>query len=306
NINSFQFQSFNEALDLIESDINIETNLYYNDELDPCYNDELISSIIRYHLDCPSLFINIYPESDHWYSTILFNYNNVRFRRTLRMNKSSFWMIVNKIKDHKNFKDIPNNKQNPVEKQLAITLYRLVIEAIKFFKKDVIIWPRGNYRQKVHKRFKNLYSFLNVIGALDGSHMNLFEAASKPNKNYAIYLQAVVDHQGLFINYNVGYPASVHDVKVFWNSSLYCYRNQLFKDNDYILADSAYPISLNIIPSIINPSYLRQTAFNKKHKLQTKNTKIATELIKTSLILHNLLERDGDEWEESSERVVMY
>ncbi|CAG8851071.1 29836_t:CDS:1, partial [Racocetra persica] len=41
-------------------------------------------------------------------------------------------------------------------------------------------------------------------------------------------------------------------------------------------------------------------------ELRTKNTKIATELIETSLILHNLLERNGDEWEESSERVVMY
>ncbi|CAG8592823.1 13492_t:CDS:2, partial [Cetraspora pellucida] len=226
---------------------------------------------------------------------------------------------------HKNFKDIPNNKQNPVEKQLAVTLYRLVIEAIKFLKKDVIIWPRGDYRQKVHEGFKNLHGFPNVIGALDGSYINLFEAPSKPNKDvyftrkrqYAIHLQAVVDHQGLFINYNVGYPASVHDVKVFWNSSLYCYRNQLFEDNDYILTDSAYPISLNIISSFKNPSDLRQTAFNKKHsksrvvveqafghlkkrfqlltELQTKNTKIATELIETSLILHNLLERDSDE-----------
>ncbi|CAG8666582.1 9115_t:CDS:2 [Gigaspora rosea] len=121
--------------------------------------------------------------------------------------------------------------------------------------------------------------FPNVIGALDGSHMNLFEAPSKPNKDvyftkkrrYAIHLQAV-----------------------------------LFEDNDYILADSAYPISLNIIPLFKNPSDSRQTAFNKKHKLRTKNTKIATDLIETSLILHNLLEKDGDEWEESSERVIMY
>ncbi|CAG8571528.1 15300_t:CDS:2 [Racocetra fulgida] len=35
-MDSFQFQSFNEALDLIESDFN-------DDELDPCYGDELIA-----------------------------------------------------------------------------------------------------------------------------------------------------------------------------------------------------------------------------------------------------------------------
>ncbi|CAG8735431.1 44916_t:CDS:2 [Gigaspora margarita] len=164
--------------------------------------------------------------------------------------------------------------------------------------------------------------------------MNLFEVPSKPNKNvftrkrwYAIHLQAIVDHQGLFINYDVGYPASVYNAKVFWNSGLYHYRNQLFEDN-YLLAGSAYPISLNIIPSFKNPSDSKQTALNKKHskthivvecafdrlkkrfqlliELRTKNTKIATDLIETSLILYNLLERDGNEWEESSERVIMY
>ncbi|CAG8852987.1 16199_t:CDS:1, partial [Gigaspora margarita] len=192
-----------------------------------------------------------------------------------------------------------NKKQNPVEKQLAITLYRLgckatirdicskfgieegtvplftsrVVEAIKFLKKDVIIWSREDYRQKVHEGFKDLHGFPNIISALDRSHINLFEVPSKPNKDvyftrkrrYAIHLQAIVDHQGLFINYDVGYLVSVHDAKVFWNSGLYHYRNQLFENNDYLLADSVYPISLNIIPSFKNLSDLRQSAFNKKH-----------------------------------------
>ncbi|CAG8710521.1 691_t:CDS:1, partial [Dentiscutata heterogama] len=214
-----------------------------------------------------------------------------------------------------------------------------VIEALKSLKKDVIIWPRNNYRQRIHMGFEEMYGFPNVIGALDGSHMNLFEAPSKLNKDvyftrkrrYAIHLQAVVDHKGIFINYDLGYPASVHDAKVFRNSSLYRCRNQLFEGNDYVLADSAYPISLNIIPSFKNPSGPdkdRQNLFNKKHsksrvvveqafgrlknrfqllkELRTRNTKIASDLIEISLILHNLLERNEDEWDEPSEQILMH
>ncbi|CAG8807116.1 10915_t:CDS:2 [Gigaspora margarita] len=53
----------------------------------------------------------------------------------------------------------------------------------KRFKKDVIIWPCGDYRQKVHKGFEEVHSLSNVIGVLDGSHMNLFETPSKLNKD---------------------------------------------------------------------------------------------------------------------------
>jgi hypothetical protein len=51
-------------------------------------------------------------------------------------------------------------------------------------------------------------------------------------RRYAIYLQAVADHQGLFTFYDIGYPASAHDVKVFRNSKFYLYRNQLFEEQD--------------------------------------------------------------------------
>ncbi|CAI2166372.1 16328_t:CDS:2 [Funneliformis geosporum] len=69
-----------------------------------------------------------------------------------------------------------------------------IIVALKSLKSQIIIWPRNNYRQ---------------------------EAPSKLNKDvyitrkrrYAIHLQAVVDHCGLFTFYDIGYPAPAHDAK---------------------------------------------------------------------------------------------
>ena len=84
-------------------------------------------------------------------------------------------------------------------------------------------------------------------------------------RRYAIHLQAVVDHRGLFTFYDIGYPASVHDAKVFRNSKLYLCKDQLFEEQDYLLADSAYPISTTVIPTFKNPLRNRQRQFNRKH-----------------------------------------
>ncbi|CAG8798132.1 16985_t:CDS:1, partial [Cetraspora pellucida] len=158
-----------KALDSIE--IESDSNINSNFDINPCYDETLISSIISYHLNNLSRIINIHPKSDHWYLNVLFNYNKIQFHQTLRIQLSSFWMIVNKIRNHSIFKNIPQNTQNPVEKQLAIVLYRLgskvtiwniyskfgisedtvplfifrVVEALKSLKKDTIIWPYNNY-----------------------------------------------------------------------------------------------------------------------------------------------------------------
>ncbi|CAG8770786.1 16802_t:CDS:2, partial [Gigaspora rosea] len=137
--------------------------------------------------------------------------------------------------------DIPQRIQNPVEKQLAVVLYRLESKATIW---DICSKFGIAEGTKVHKGFEEMCSFSNVIGVLDGSHLNLFEAPSKLNKD--IYFTQ----------------------KLFRNSNLYHCRNQLFEGNDYILADSAYPILPYIIPSFKDPSDSdkdRQTLFNKKH-----------------------------------------
>ncbi|CAG8697050.1 15942_t:CDS:2, partial [Dentiscutata heterogama] len=158
-INSLQFQLLTESLD--SDQIKSESDI----DIDLCYDENLVMSIISNYLNNPSRIINVYPKSNHWYSNILFNYDKIQFHRTLRMKQSMFWMIINKIKTHKIFKNISQNKQSPIEKQLAVVLYRLggkatiwnicfkfriakitvslfisrVIKALKDLKKDVIV-----------------------------------------------------------------------------------------------------------------------------------------------------------------------
>jgi hypothetical protein len=52
----------------------------------------------------------------------------------------------------------------------------------------------------------------------------------------------VVDHSRRFISYDLGWPGSVTDVKMFKNSHLWIHRRQYFKNGEYILVDKGYHI----------------------------------------------------------------
>ncbi|RIB30202.1 hypothetical protein C2G38_1949014 [Gigaspora rosea] len=114
-----------------------------------------------------------HPKSDDWVRNVLFNYDETRFRRTLRMNKTTFFALVNQIKKHSIFYSNSNNLQTNVEIQLAMTLFRLgapstiwnvsmlfgiakgtlylfmdrVISAIRFLKSQYVQWPSGDYKK---------------------------------------------------------------------------------------------------------------------------------------------------------------
>src|SRR5438045_472202 len=127
------------------------------------FDDDLLISIILHRINQKSPVIYKVPKSSHWYDTILFNYDDTRYRKTLRMKQSTFWEIVNKIRDHNIFQ----RERTPIEKQLAVVLYRLggkstvweictkfgiaeatvllftsrIITALRSLKSQAIIWP---------------------------------------------------------------------------------------------------------------------------------------------------------------------
>ncbi|CAG8583868.1 12125_t:CDS:1, partial [Dentiscutata heterogama] len=245
---------------------------------------------------------NKIPKSKDWAQNCLFNYNDKEFRKTLRMDKKIFWALVEKIKYHPIFYSNSNHLQTSVELQLAVTLNRLgtkstlwtiatlfgfcettilnfldrIIIAIQSLKSEYIVWPSGNYKEEVNAKFEQIQGFPMVIGAIDGSHIPLFEAPSKENKDvymsrkqkYGIHLQGIVDYQGLFISYEIGWPASVHDAKVFSNSEIFKNYKNYFKEENYLLADSAYPLLPWIMTPFKDPQGLQaqqQKIYNTAH-----------------------------------------
>ncbi|CAG8788652.1 20275_t:CDS:2 [Gigaspora margarita] len=204
-----------------------------------------------------------------------------------------------------------------------------VIIAIRSLRSEYIVWPSENYRQEVNTGFEQIQGFPIVIGAIDESHIPLYEAPSKDNKDvymsckqkYGIYLQDVVDHQGFFISYEIGWPASVHDAKVFSNSDIFKNYKNYFKEEDYLIANSAYPLLPWVMPPFKDPQgsqAQQQTLYNIAHsktrvvveqafgclkaqfpllkEIRVKDTKKASDIIDIALILHNFIEKHNNIW----------
>jgi hypothetical protein len=176
------------------------------------------------------------PKSSNWYNKVLFNYDDREFRKAVRIDKTSFWHLVDTIGQHNCFHQTGTKHQAPVAKQAAVFLRRMgsqadnfdiaalfgisegtvmkycarVCEAILAMAKDHITWPKGEYRDQVHEGFESIAGFPDVIGYIDGAHFPLFEAPSTKSKDtyfsrkhrYAVHAQGIVDHLGHFTSTN--------------------------------------------------------------------------------------------------------
>ncbi|CAG8547755.1 14107_t:CDS:1, partial [Cetraspora pellucida] len=91
-----------------------------DDEMDLDLEDQVLNREIN-----TKTVRNSVPKSNDWVQNCLFNYNETEFRKTLRMDKKTFWILVEKIQYHSVFYSNSNNFQTNVELQLAVALNRL-------------------------------------------------------------------------------------------------------------------------------------------------------------------------------------
>jgi len=70
-------------------------------------------------------------------------------------------------------------------------------------------------------------------GAIDGSHVRIDKPVEDPDsyinrkQYFSLHIQGTVNHKMKFIDVFVGYPGSVHDARVFRNSSIYTNLHEL-------------------------------------------------------------------------------
>ncbi|CAI2193656.1 2134_t:CDS:2, partial [Funneliformis geosporum] len=71
-----------------------------------------------------SRFRSDIAKSQEWWHSIIPKYDDIRFKKIMRMDSQSFQSLINNIEIHTVFQSTGNKQQAPVELQLAIFLRR--------------------------------------------------------------------------------------------------------------------------------------------------------------------------------------
>jgi len=138
-----------------------------------------------------------------------------------------------------------------------------VSHAIRNIRTEHLYWPGPTCRAYLKASMAS-YGFPGCIGIIDGSLIRLAEKPLKDGWSYycrkkfyavsarftsaqgpifalltfnQLLVQAVVDHRGIFTQYELGWPGSVADTRAFKDSDLWQHKSKYFEDDEYMLAD---------------------------------------------------------------------
>ena len=186
--------------------------------------------------------------------------------------------------------------------------------------------------------FNTKWDMVQCAGAIDGSHIPvrppLLNHTDFYNWKgwYSIIVQAVVNHEYLFRDINVGWPGSVHDARVFVNSQLYnrIQNNKILDSSSidisgtkilpFLVGDSAYPLSSWLMKPFPHHGNLtdKQRTFNYRLSrarivsenafeclkarwrwLMKQNDMDVHNIVAACCILHNICEVHGNHFNDS-------
>lgn len=243
--------------------------------------NEAIKLLLSQYVRAPILERRILPERGalNFYFNELFNLPEDLFQANMRLSRQAFDSVYRIIRSAV---PVLPNKGYPLKMKFAAVLYflsssgdikdcaerfgigestlqgwyvyicGLIIESMQ----NAIRWPApGSDESKLIqtdfvKRSKRPYPFLNVVGAIDSS---LIQLSAKPacdganmyfdrKKTVSVHLQAVVDARGRFLHVEAGAPGSVHDSTVLRGSELFQTIGDRIQPPCYLLGDKGYPL----------------------------------------------------------------
>ena len=202
---------------------------------------------------------------------------------------------------------------------------------------EYIVWPPRSRFASVLSKFDDLRerSFPDAFGAVDGCHIAIkcptVDSASYYNRKgfHSLLLQGICDAEQRFMDVYVGWPGSTHDARVWKNSPIYdrlkSSAHQLLPSNGNILGDSAYPCDTFLMCPYRDNGHLttRQKNFNavlsatrvvieqafgllkgrfrRLKFLDMLDLKLASKVVATACVLHNLCINNNDETEPDTD-----
>ena len=200
-------------------------------------------------------------------------------------------------------------------------------------------WPIEGERKEIAKRFKKEFGWPNCVGIIDGTLLPLAlkpESMNAPDYhgrkyNYSLTVLIINDDKRRIRYFLAGWPGRTHDNRVLRNSRVGVNPSVFFNQNEYILGDSAYEAQWYCIPAFKKPAGLpiaqERSRFNDllksprvssehtigmwkgrfpwlrsiqmKIKDDDKSLEKILRIIAVTVMLHNFLIEENDEFEDS-------
>ncbi|KAG1925670.1 putative nuclease HARBI1 [Pimephales promelas] len=142
--------------------------------------------------------------------------------------------------------------------------------ALKRFLHTFVQFPGHKPVRVIKEEFHRVAGFPNVIGCIDGTHIPI-KAPSINEGDYvnrksvhSINVQVICDATHLITNVEAKWPGSVHDARIFRESSL-CNKFEQGHFYGYLLGDRGYPCLPYMMTPYPDPEPGPQTRFNRSH-----------------------------------------
>ena len=167
---------------------------------------------------------------------------------------------------------------------LSIAIRKVCHAVVKVLGPQLILYPRTKAGlESLSAKFEEKFNFPMVIGCVDGTHIPIRQPLENAHDyfcfkmKYSINVQAVCDFEGKFIDVDWSWPGSVHDAKVFANSSI----NKFFRemnianisrklnaDDDMnvppvLIGDPAYPLLPSLLKEFPTCTCNEEVVFNQ-------------------------------------------
>ena len=135
-------------------------------------------------------------------------------------------MTLYYLKDQGSFRQT-GNTFGVSKATLSITLRVVVNAIINNLRKRYIVLPSTRADlEKAAGNFEKKFGFPQVIGCVDGTHIPIIQPKANAHDyfcykmKYSLNCQAVCDEKGQFVDVEVKWPGSVHDARIYANSSI--------------------------------------------------------------------------------------
>ncbi|XP_064469796.1 putative nuclease HARBI1 [Ornithodoros turicata] len=170
-----------------------------------------------------------------------------------------------------------------VAKSTVFHCVRRVGSALLDMARLFVSWPSNCHDAlPIILGFQGKSWFPNVLGAIDGSHIEITapkeNASSYVNRKgfHSVVLQAVCDHEMRFLHCSVGEAGSVRDGRVLRRSEVCGMLNSNhFPLDSYLVGDAAYPIGPHLLTPYRDNGHL--TAKERRHNVHLSRARLTIE-----------------------------